>query len=158
MNRKDTVHLKWGASVDASIKKFQFTSAQDAAAFCSVIQHLKNADKVRSSLSLKSFRELSSRRLENVDSNRGITPNRLSTSEEAIKILIEVVSCMELPQSCDNPYVVVRMGDQDIHTTKAITHKYVYFVWPSCNTECLILQRKTDCILSDCVFLLLSVI
>ena len=116
MNRKDTVHLKWGASVDASIKKFQFTSAQDFAAFCSVIQHLKNADKVRSGQSLKSFRELSSRRLENVDSDRGITPNRLSRSEEAVKILIEVVSCMDLPQSCNNPYVVVRMGDQDIHT------------------------------------------
>lgn len=87
---------------------YTFLSLCTASSFCQVIEHLRALQSKRTEQRVHEFRSLS-------------PDSKQDTSR--IQLLVEIVSGIRLPiadKSTSDPYVIVRMGAEEVHRTKPI--------------------------------------
>lgn len=105
--------IKYGVKSDTQVREVHFNSEKEVESFAQVVQKLKTLQAKRNERRAHEFCQIS--------------PD--SAGDGKIRLLVEIVSGVRLPIAdgrSSDPYVIVRLGSEEIHRTKPIYNTYVH--------------------------------
>jgi hypothetical protein len=118
-----TIEAKLGWGLASGVRDLIFSSEEERESFEKLADKLKRLDEKRARRQLQLYRKLKVHQ----KNNEGQPPTAIDQppgddqEDETIRLLIEIVSATDLPGGHRmDPYVVVTMGDAEIHKTSVL--------------------------------------